>query len=59
MRVVGEVPRLEVDAQEVAHAVERVGLGRRLPPAHAVALPREADELERGRADMKFGQLIS
>ena len=49
MRVVGEVPRLQVDAQKVAHALERVRLRRRRPPAHAVPFPREAGELERRR----------
>ena len=49
MRIVGEVPGLQVDAQEVAHAMEGVRLRRRLPPTHAVALALEAHELERGR----------
>ena len=48
--IVREVPRLQVDAQEVAHAAEGVRLRRRLPAAHAVSLSREAHQLERRRA---------
>eukprot|EP00964_Phaeocystis_antarctica_P149133 scaffold116144_cov36-Phaeocystis_antarctica.AAC.2 len=48
--IVREVPRLQVDAQELAHAAEGVGLRRRLPASHAVALSRKAHELERRRA---------
>ena len=48
--IVREVPRLQVDAQEVAHAAEGVRLRRRLPAAHAVALSREAHQLERRSA---------